>query len=133
MRKKHSGFSFRRSAQSFQDNVRRAGPAAGASYTLIGAILLLGGIGYGVDQWQGTAPWGLFAGLVLGLIVGFYELAKVVWPINSQPVDLDKDGDLDVIGGSVAEIRMIFFEIDFTLRPCAQPLFFLPFKKICPD
>jgi F0F1-type ATP synthase assembly protein I len=79
MVKKQSGFSFKRSAQSFQDNVRRAGPAAGASYTLIGAILLLGGIGYGVDQWRGTAPWGLFIGLALGLVVGFYELAKIVW------------------------------------------------------
>jgi F0F1-type ATP synthase assembly protein I len=76
---KQSGFSFRRSAQSFQDNVRRAGPAAGASYTLIGAILLLGGSGYAIDHWRGTAPWGLFIGLMLGLIVGFYELAKVVW------------------------------------------------------
>ena len=79
MGKKQSGFSFRRSTQSLQDNVRRAGPAAGASYTLIGAIILLGGIGYAVDRWQATAPWGLFAGLVLGMIVGFYELAKVVW------------------------------------------------------
>ena len=79
MVKKESGFSFRRSARSFQDNVRRAGPAAGASYTLIGAIILLGGIGYAVDQWRGTAPWGLFVGLTLGLIVGFYELAKIVW------------------------------------------------------
>jgi F0F1-type ATP synthase assembly protein I len=79
MGKKQSSFSFRRSAESLQDNVRRAGPAAGASYTLIGAIVLLGGIGYGVDQWRGTGPWGLFAGLALGLIVGFYELAKVVW------------------------------------------------------
>ena len=79
MAKKQSGFSFQRSAEALQDNVRRAGPAAGASYTLIGAIVLLGGIGYGIDQWRGTAPWGLFVGLVLGLIVGFYELAKVVW------------------------------------------------------
>ena len=79
MVKKQSGFSFKRSAQSFQDNVRRAGPAAGASYTLIGAIILLGGIGYAADQWRGTAPWGLFIGLTLGLIVGFYELAKIVW------------------------------------------------------
>jgi F0F1-type ATP synthase assembly protein I len=79
MVKKQSGFSFKRSAQSLQDNVRRAGPAAGASYTLIGAIVLLGGLGYAVDQWRGTAPWGLFVGLTLGLIVGFYELAKVVW------------------------------------------------------
>jgi F0F1-type ATP synthase assembly protein I len=79
MARKRSAFSFARSAQSFQDNLRRSGPAAGASYTLIGAIILLGGIGYGIDRWQGTEPWGLFVGLLLGLVVGFYELAKTVW------------------------------------------------------
>jgi F0F1-type ATP synthase assembly protein I len=52
---------------------------AGASYTLVGAIILLGGIGYAVDRWQGTAPWFLVAGLALGIIVGFYELIKTVW------------------------------------------------------
>jgi F0F1-type ATP synthase assembly protein I len=51
-----------------------------ASYTLIGAIILLGGIGYMVDRWQGTDPWFLLGGLLLGVIVGFYELAKAVWP-----------------------------------------------------
>ena len=49
------------------------------SYSLIGAILLLGGIGYAVDQWRGTSPWCLLGGLGLGLIVGFYELAKAVF------------------------------------------------------
>jgi F0F1-type ATP synthase assembly protein I len=49
------------------------------SYTLIGAILLLGGIGYAVDWWRGTSPWFLFGGVALGLIVGFYELARVVF------------------------------------------------------
>jgi len=39
-----------------------------------------------------------------------HELTKVVWPINSQPVDLDGDGDLDIVGGSVAETRIILFE-----------------------
>ena len=57
----------------------RSGPAAMASYTLIGAIILLGGIGYAIDLWRGTSPWFLFAGLVLGLIVGFYELARTIW------------------------------------------------------
>jgi F0F1-type ATP synthase assembly protein I len=46
---------------------------------LIGAIILLGGIGYAVDYWRGTSPWFLLAGLVLGLIVGFYELARAVF------------------------------------------------------
>jgi len=49
---------FERSARALQQNVQRAGPAAGASYTLIGAIILLGGIGYGLDVWLGTSrPW----------------------------------------------------------------------------
>jgi F0F1-type ATP synthase assembly protein I len=47
---------------------------------MIGAILLLGGIGYVVDRWQGTSPWALLAGLLLGVVVGFYELVKTTWP-----------------------------------------------------
>ena len=66
--------------RSFQENVRRAGPVAAGSYTLIGAILLLGGIGYAIDIWRGTSPWFLLAGLLLGIVVGFYELARLVWP-----------------------------------------------------
>ena len=68
-----------RSFRYLQDNVRRSGPAAAASYSLIGAILLLGGVGYGIDEWRGTSPWFLLGGLLMGLIVGFYELAKTVW------------------------------------------------------
>lgn len=74
-----SRFSFERSARSLQDSLVQSGPVAGASYTLIGAIMMFGAIGYGLDRWLHSAPWGLFVGLLLGLIVGFYELAKVVW------------------------------------------------------
>ena len=65
--------------EAFQETVRQSAPAAMGSYTLIGAILLLGGIGYAVDLWWGTSPWFLLAGLVLGLVVGFYELARTVF------------------------------------------------------
>jgi F0F1-type ATP synthase assembly protein I len=71
--------SLARSFRYLQESVRRSGPAAAASYTLIGSIILLGGIGYAVDEWRGTSPWFLLGGLLLGLIVGFYDLAKTVF------------------------------------------------------
>jgi F0F1-type ATP synthase assembly protein I len=67
------------SLKYLQENVNRAGPVAGASYALIGAIMLLGGIGYALDYWLATSPWFLLGGLLLGIIVGFYELARTVW------------------------------------------------------
>jgi F0F1-type ATP synthase assembly protein I len=70
-----------RSFRVLQENLRRSGPAVVAGYTLIGAIGLLGGLGYAIDAWQETSPWGLLIGLILGVVVGFYELAKTVfWP-----------------------------------------------------
>ena len=68
-----------RSTRALQENAEQAGPAAGASYTLIGAILLLGGVGFAIDRWRGTSPWFLVGGLFLGVVVGLYEVAKTVW------------------------------------------------------
>ena len=62
-----------------QKIVKQSGPAMGASYTLIGAILILGFIGYFIDEWLGTSPIFLLIGLLLGIIVGFYEIAKIIW------------------------------------------------------
>ena len=70
------GESYTRSVKSLQENVTRAAPAMAASYGLVGAILLFAAIGYGLDRWRGTSPWFLLAGLVLGVVVGFYELIK---------------------------------------------------------
>ena len=67
-----------RSLQALQENVRRSGPQAAAGYTLIGAILLLGGVGHLVDRWAGTTS-GLLVGLLFGIVVGFYGLAKTIW------------------------------------------------------
>lgn len=62
-----------------QKIIRQSGPAMGASYTLIGAILILGALGYFIDKWQDTSPIFLLIGLLLGIIVGFYEIAKTIW------------------------------------------------------
>jgi F0F1-type ATP synthase assembly protein I len=62
--------------RAFQENVHRAGPAATASYTLIGGILLLGGLGYWADLRWGTSPWWLLTGLGVGIAAGFYAIVK---------------------------------------------------------
>jgi F0F1-type ATP synthase assembly protein I len=69
----------KRSNEALHQTAEQAGPAAGAGYTLIGAIMLLGAIGYGLDRWLGTDPWLLVGGLLFGVVVGMYELAKTVW------------------------------------------------------
>ncbi len=76
---KTKGFSIARATRALQENVSRSGPVAAASYTLIGAILLLGGLGYFLDGRLGTRPWLSVAGLFLGIVVGFYELIKTTW------------------------------------------------------
>lgn len=39
-----------------------------------------------------------------------HELSRVIIPDNSRPVDLDGDGDLDIIGASRVEERIMWFE-----------------------
>jgi len=75
-----AGPPFLEPARGLQSSLRQAGPIVATSYTLIGAIILLGGLGYLADGWWGTEPWLLLTGLLLGLVVGFYELARLVWP-----------------------------------------------------
>ena len=73
------GLFLARSLKALQENLRRSGPAVAAGYTLIGAIVLLGGIGYALDMWRGTSPWFLLSGLLAGIVIGFYELARMIW------------------------------------------------------
>jgi CubicO group peptidase (beta-lactamase class C family) len=39
-----------------------------------------------------------------------HVLTTVAWPINAPPVDLDGDGDLDIVGASTGERRIFWFE-----------------------
>ena len=79
MSKQKRPFPVERAAKSLQENLTSSGGVAGASYTLVGGILLLGGVGYALDSWQGTSPWFLLTGLILGMVVGFWELVKAVF------------------------------------------------------
>jgi F0F1-type ATP synthase assembly protein I len=79
MAEKGRSFPVERSARSLQENVTRSAPVAVAAYSLIGGIILFGGIGYALDRWLETDPWLFLVGLIAGMVVGFYELVKVAW------------------------------------------------------
>jgi ATP synthase protein I len=64
--------------RALQDNLDRSGPRIVASYELIGAILLLGGVGFAIDRWAGTSPWALLLGLAAGILFGFLRLLRSV-------------------------------------------------------
>ena len=64
--------------KSMQSNLDDSEPAIVAAYGLIGAIMLLGGLGFVADRYVGTSPWGLLVGLLAGLGIGFYQLARVL-------------------------------------------------------
>jgi F0F1-type ATP synthase assembly protein I len=67
----------RDAVESMQGILHRGEPAIAASYGMIGAIVLMGGGGFAADQYLGTKPWCLLAGLIAGLGIGFYRLARV--------------------------------------------------------
>lgn len=46
---------------------------SGIGAELVGSILGLGLLGYGVDAYFDTDPWGLIVGLMLGMVGGMYN------------------------------------------------------------
>lgn len=71
--------------RAFQENAQRAGPAAAASYTLTGGILVLGGLGYAADNWLQTSPWLFLIGLTVGITAGFYAVVMSTRPGKPGP------------------------------------------------
>jgi F0F1-type ATP synthase assembly protein I len=67
-----------RANEALQNNLQRSESRILASYALIGAIILFGGLGYVVDRWAHTSPWFLMAGLLVGIVFGFFRLLRSV-------------------------------------------------------
>tara|TARA_B100000886_G_scaffold269024_1_gene193107 strand:- start:1244 stop:1537 length:294 start_codon:yes stop_codon:yes gene_type:complete len=64
--------------RSLQNILSAAGPAASASYTLTGSILIFLFVGWYFDNENNTSPVGLITGILLGLFIGFYHLFKTI-------------------------------------------------------
>jgi F0F1-type ATP synthase assembly protein I len=58
-------------------SLKQAAPMIDAAYGIVGAIFGLALIGWLFDKWLGSAPKGLVAGVLVGVAVGMYGLARV--------------------------------------------------------
>ena len=52
--------------------------AIGASYSVLGSLALFGFGGYWLDRYTESENFWLTIGLLLGVVVGMYELAKFI-------------------------------------------------------
>ena len=53
--------------------------AIGASYSILGALAFFGFGGYWLDRHKGNENFWVIIGLLLGIIVGLYELSKLIF------------------------------------------------------
>ena len=70
----------RKAVESMQQTLDRGSAGVMASYGLIGSVILLGGGGYLVDRYLDTGPWGVFGGLLAGVAIGLYQVARILRP-----------------------------------------------------
>ena len=64
--------------KSFQNIAQQSGPAAAASYGLIASILIFTYLGWIIDKNIDSSPIAILIGMLLGMIIGFYHLIKVI-------------------------------------------------------
>jgi ATP synthase protein I len=60
-----------------QETNRKSGIAYAAALTLFAAVASFCGLGWLLDNWLGTKPWLLIAGIVLGSAVGLFEFVRL--------------------------------------------------------
>ncbi len=61
-----------------QPGTQKSGNIIGAVFSLVSAIVVCLLIGWALDRWLKTEPWLLVAGIVLGAVVGFYQLIRAM-------------------------------------------------------
>lgn len=55
-------------AQAYNQGMAEAGPYLGLGIQIAASMLFFVGVGYAVDWWLDTSPWGVIVGAVLGFI-----------------------------------------------------------------
>lgn len=66
-------------SNGFSSWTKRVGPAADAGWTLSGSVIGCLLMGYVLGEYFEANPHLTLAGLFIGIVVGFWNLAKIMW------------------------------------------------------
>jgi len=70
------------------ENARRFGLGWSAGIAFSGAVAFMVFLGWLIDLLIGSSPWGIVLGVVIGAMIGFFQLFKItsrIFPKNSAP------------------------------------------------
>ncbi len=57
--------------------VRNSGLAYGAGVSLVGSVVVMLGVGWAVDSYFDSSPFGVVGGILIGAVVGFYQFFHI--------------------------------------------------------
>ncbi len=69
-------------SRSADETSRKSSYAMSAVINLVAAILIFLAIGWFLDRRLNTSPWLLLLGIIIGSILGFYQLVRISSKLN---------------------------------------------------
>jgi ATP synthase protein I len=67
---------------SDRGGLRSAGALSAVGLTLVFAVVIGAFIGYWIDRWLGTSPWGFLAGFFIGMAAGIRSVFQTVAAVS---------------------------------------------------
>jgi F0F1-type ATP synthase assembly protein I len=64
------------------DSAGKSGVLIGAVFSLASTIIACLLVGWLLDHWLKTGPWLLVVGIVLGSVLGFYQLIRIMMRVS---------------------------------------------------
>ena len=63
-----------------------SGWAVGVNYAsaFVGSVVVAGGVGYSIDYFASTKPWGLMIGIIIGFIAGTRSIVQMAQKMNAE-------------------------------------------------
>ena len=78
---KYINYSTHKKQKEEDKENKRVGMQAGTE--LVTSFIAGGLLGYGLDQWLGTSPWFLISLMLLGMVIGFYNIYRLMNNLGS--------------------------------------------------